>query len=118
MRESTRPSAPAPARFADVRDRPPGVRDRPPGVRDRPPDVRDRPLVERIAGWSAQHRAAAVFAWLGFLLATFIASPLVGGTSVPQYGPGQAGHAHKVLHRLHVTSPPWESDLLQARSRR
>jgi putative drug exporter of the RND superfamily len=76
-----------------------------------------RPLVERIAGWSARHRAAAILGWLGFLLAAFISGQFVTGASVQQYDPGQAGRAERILHRLNVTTAPVESVLIAAAGR-
>ena len=81
------------------------------GGRSRPP------LVERIAGWSARHRAAAIVGWLGFLLAAFISGQFVTGSSVQQYDPGQAGQAEQILHRLNVTTAPVESVLITAPGR-
>ncbi len=73
--------------------------------------------MERIAGWSARHRRAAILGWLGFLLAAFISGQFVSGASVQQYDPGQAGQAEQVLHRLDVTSAPVESVLIGALGR-
>jgi putative drug exporter of the RND superfamily len=74
-----------------------------------------RPLVERIACWSARHRKAVVGGWLLFLGAAFVAGQLLGSQSRPQYDPGQAGQAERVLHQLGVVTPPSESVLIQAR---
>jgi putative drug exporter of the RND superfamily len=74
-----------------------------------------RPLVERIACWSARHRKAVVCCWLVFLGAAFVAGQLLGSQSRPQYDPGQAGQAERVLHQLGVVTPPTESVLIEAR---
>src|ERR1035441_10266177 len=111
MRESVSPAAAVPAPPFVPGDRPPVSHRRQPGRRGRPP------VVERIAGWSASHRAAAILGWLGFLLAAFVAGHFVTGASVQQYDPGQAGQAERVLHSLNVTSRPAESVLIQASGR-
>jgi RND superfamily putative drug exporter len=116
MLESARPVPVAPARKPGVDGQPAGSAGPPAGHHEPAAQVRP-PLVERIAGWSARHRAAAMLGWLGFLVAAFVAGQFVGGASVPQYGPGQAGQADRVLHRLNVTSAPAESVLIQGRGR-
>lgn len=73
--------------------------------------------VERIAGWSARHPKAAVVGWFGLVAAAFVTGQLLGTQSLPQYDPGQAGLGEQVLHRLHVTTPPQESVLIQPRGR-
>ncbi len=75
------------------------------------------PLVERIACWSARHRKTAVFAWLGFVLAAFIAGQFVTSPGAQQYDPGQAGRAEKVLTSLGVVTPPSESVLIETPAR-
>jgi putative drug exporter of the RND superfamily len=74
-----------------------------------------RPLVERIACWSARRRKTVVACWLLFLGAAFVAGQLLGTQARPQYDPGQAGQAERVLHQLGVVTPPTESVLIQAR---
>jgi RND superfamily putative drug exporter len=74
-----------------------------------------RPVVERIAGWSARHAKTAVTGWLGLVAVAFVAGHLLGTSSVPQYDPGQAGQAERVLAQLGVTTPPSESVLIQPR---
>ena len=71
--------------------------------------------MERIACWSARHRKAVVGCWLLFLGVAFVTGQLLGGQSRPQYDPGQAGQAERVLHQLGVVTPPAESVLIQAR---
>jgi len=75
-----------------------------------------RPAVERIACWSAKYRKTAVFGWLAFMAAAFIAGQFVSSPGVQQYDPGQAGRGEQVLTQLGVVTPPSESVLIQARS--
>lgn len=72
--------------------------------------------VERIAGWSARHPKAAVAGWFGLVAAAFVTGQLLGTQSLAQYDPGQAGLGEQILHQLHVTTPPQESVLIQARA--
>jgi len=74
-----------------------------------------RPVVERIACWSARHRMIAIFAWLAMVGGSLLAGHLYGTQSQPQYDPGQAGVAERMLDQLHVVSPPSESVLIQPR---
>jgi putative drug exporter of the RND superfamily len=76
-----------------------------------------RPVVERIACWSARHAKTAVFGWLGLVAAAFLAGQLLGTRNLPQYDPGQAGQAERMLHQLSVVSPATESVLIQPRGR-
>ncbi|HEU5416168.1 MAG TPA: MMPL family transporter [Streptosporangiaceae bacterium] len=75
------------------------------------------PLVERIACWSVRHRKTAVLGWLAFVAVAVIIGQAAGTSRVQQYDPGQSGQAERMLSRLHVTSPPAESVLIQARHR-
>jgi putative drug exporter of the RND superfamily len=79
------------------------------------PQPGKRPVVERIACWSARHRKSVVGVWLLFLGAAFLAGQLFGSQARPQYAPGQAGQADRILHDLGVVTPPAESVLIQAR---
>jgi RND superfamily putative drug exporter len=74
-----------------------------------------RPAVERLACWSARHRKIAVFGWLAFVAAAFIASQFMPSGGVPQYDPGRAGVAERELTQLHVVSPPAETVLITVR---
>jgi putative drug exporter of the RND superfamily len=79
---------------------------------------RDRirpPLVERIAGWSAQHRKTAVFGWLALVVVVFAGGSVAGSKTVPVYDPGQSGQAERALNQLGVSAPPVEDVLIQAR---
>jgi RND superfamily putative drug exporter len=73
------------------------------------------PVVERIAGWSAQHRKTAVFGWLALVAAVFVAGQMIGTKNLTQYDAGPSGQAERVLQRAGFTSPPAESVLIQAR---
>jgi len=57
-----------------------------------------------------------VAAWLVLVAAAFIAGQFLGGGSVKQYDPGQAGQGERVLASLGVVTPPAESVLIQARA--
>jgi RND superfamily putative drug exporter len=74
-----------------------------------------RSLVERVACWSVRHRKTAVAGWLAFVLAAFIGGQLLSAPAVHQYDPGQSGQAERMLHQLHVVTPPAESVLITAR---
>jgi putative drug exporter of the RND superfamily len=74
-----------------------------------------RPVVERIACWSARHRKAVIGCWLLFLGVAILAGQLLGSQARPQYAPGQAGQADRILYNLGVVTPPVESVLIQAR---
>ena len=58
------------------------------------------PVIERIAGWSAQHRKTAVFGWLALVAVVFLAGQALGTKSLPSYDAGQSGQAEQVLHWL------------------
>ena len=45
-----------------------------------------------------------------------LAGQVYGTQSQPQYDPGQSGVAERMLHQLHVVSPPSESVLIQSRA--
>jgi putative drug exporter of the RND superfamily len=77
------------------------------------------PATERVAGWSARHRKTAVFGWLLLVAGVFMAGQAIGSAQLPQYDPGQAGQAERVLNHLapaQFGADP-ESVLIQARSR-
>ena len=74
------------------------------------------PLVERIACWSARHRKAVAGAWLLVLGAAVLAGQLLGSQARPQYDPGQAGRAERILHQLGVVTRPAESVVIEARA--
>src|ERR1700761_2749971 len=80
------------------------------------PHRRRRPLVERIACWSARHRAVALSGWLVMVGGALLAGHLYGTASLPQYDPGQSGVAERMLSHLHVVTPPSESVLIQSRA--
>ncbi len=96
----------------------PVVPDDSPGAhgRPRPAERRAGPLVERIAGWSARHKKAAVAGWLLLVAVVFVAGHALGAKSVPAYDPGQAGQAERTLHQLtgNASAAPTESVLIQA----
>src|SRR5260370_1316022 len=77
---------------------------------------RHRPLVERIACWSARHRAIALVAWLVVVAGALFAGHVYGTASQPEYDPGQSGVAERMLSQLDVVTPPSESVLIQSRT--
>jgi putative drug exporter of the RND superfamily len=74
------------------------------------------PLVERIAGWSAQHKKTAVAGWLLLVAVLLVAGHALGTKSVPAYNPGQSGQAERTLHQLtgNASAAPAEDVLIQA----
>ncbi len=82
----------------------------------RPAGWRRRPVTERIACWSARHRIIALAGWLVMVGGALLAGQVYGTQSQPQYDPGQSGVAERMLHQLHVVSPPSESVLIQSRA--
>ena len=75
-----------------------------------------RPVVERIAGWSARHRAIAVTGWLVLVVGAVAVGNMLGTKNLNSYDPGQAGRAERVLSRPGVVQKPSESVLIQARA--
>jgi putative drug exporter of the RND superfamily len=76
------------------------------------------PVTERVAGWSTRHRKTAVFGWLLLVVGVFMAGQAIGSAQLPQYDPGQAGQAERVLNQLapaQFGADP-ESVLIQART--
>ncbi len=87
-----------------------------PAGQDRP--ASRAPAVERIAGWSARHRKAAIFGWLLLVAVIFTAGQLMGSRNLPDFDPGQAGQAERALARV---APDYfdaasETVLIQARA--
>ncbi len=87
-----------------------------PAGKDRP--ASRAPAVERIAGWSARHRKAAIFGWLLLVAVIFTAGQLMGSRNLPDFDPGQAGQAERALARV---APDYfdaasETVLIQARA--
>jgi putative drug exporter of the RND superfamily len=76
------------------------------------------PVTERVAGWSTRHRKTAVFGWLLLVVAVFMAGQAIGSADLPQYNPGQAGRADRVLNQVAPAQfgAYAESVLIQART--
>src|SRR5215475_10624102 len=55
------------------------------------------PVVERIAGWSARHRAIALVGWLLLVAGAVVIGNTLGTKSLNSYDPGEAGRAERVL---------------------
>jgi RND superfamily putative drug exporter len=80
-----------------------------------PPEPPRRPVVERIAGWSARHRAIALTGWLVLVAGAVVIGNMLGTKNLNSYDPGQAGQAQRVLSRPGVVQRPSENVLIQAR---
>ena len=75
---------------------------------------RRRPIVERIASWSAHHRAVVILGWLTFVVVVAVAGQAVGTRQLgSQATPGEAGRAERMLARAGVSDPIGESVLIQ-----
>jgi RND superfamily putative drug exporter len=57
-------------------------------------------LAARAGNWSAQHRKAAIFGWLAFVIVAVVLGGMVGTKHIPQdnNGVGESGRAQQVLH--------------------
>src|SRR6516225_4178970 len=55
------------------------------------------PVVERIAGWSARHRAIALIGWFMLVAGALVIGNMLGTKNLNSYDPGQAGQAERVL---------------------
>src|SRR6516165_8337796 len=76
------------------------------------------PVVERIAGWSARHRAIALIGWLALVAGALVIGNMLGTKNLNSYDPGQAGQAERVLARPGVVQRDAESVLIQTRDGR
>src|SRR5436190_5892943 len=76
------------------------------------------PVVERIAGWSARHRAIALIGWLMLVAGAVVIGNMLGTKNLNSYDPGQAGQAERVLSRPGVVQRYAESVLIQTRDGR
>ena len=74
------------------------------------------PIVERVAGWSAQHRKTAVIGWLLLVVAAVVIGQRLGTDNLNSYDPGQAGQAERVLAQPVVQQPDNEDVLIQGHS--
>ena len=74
------------------------------------------PMVERIAGWSARHRAIALIGWLLLVAGAIVIGNMLGTKNINSYDPGQAGQAERVLSRPGVVQRDAESVLIQTRA--
>ncbi|MEU1805213.1 MMPL family transporter [Streptomyces sp. NPDC019937] len=73
-------------------------------------------LVERIAGWSVRHRAAAIAGWFALVAVAVLASALMPGGTASSTDPGEAGRADRALGAQRVYAPPQENVLIQHRT--
>src|SRR5512133_3918421 len=76
------------------------------------------PLVERIAGWSARHRAIALIGWLMLVAAAVVIGNTLGTKNLNSYDPGEAGRAERVLSSPGVVTRSAEGVLIQTRDGR
>src|SRR5262249_9282253 len=53
------------------------------------------PVVERIAGWSARHRAIALIGWLLLVVGAVVIGNTIGTKNLNSYDPGEAGPAER-----------------------
>jgi RND superfamily putative drug exporter len=74
------------------------------------------PLVERIAGWSARHRAIALIGWLLLVAGAVVIGNTLGTKNLNSYDPGEAGRAERVLSSPGVVQRATESVLVQERA--
>ena len=74
------------------------------------------PMVERIAGWSARHRAIALIGWLLLVAGAVVIGNTLGTKNLNSYDPGEAGRAERVLSSPGVVQRAAESVLIQERT--
>jgi putative drug exporter of the RND superfamily len=74
------------------------------------------PVVERIAGWSARHRAIALIGWLLLVAGAVVIGNTLGTKNLNSYDPGEAGRAERVLSSPGVVQRATESVLVQERA--
>jgi putative drug exporter of the RND superfamily len=74
------------------------------------------PVVERIAGWSARHRAIALVGWLLLVAGAVVIGNTLGTKNLNSYDPGEAGRAERVLSSPGVVQRATESVLIQERA--
>jgi RND superfamily putative drug exporter len=74
------------------------------------------PVVERIAGWSARHRAIALIGWLLLVAGAVVIGNMLGTKNLNSYDPGEAGRAERVLSSPGVVQRATESVLVQERA--
>src|SRR5690242_5999685 len=74
------------------------------------------PVVERIAGWSARHRALALVGFLFLVAGAVVIGNTLGTKNLNSYDPGEAGRAERVLSSPGVVQRAAESVLIQERT--
>jgi RND superfamily putative drug exporter len=74
------------------------------------------PVIERIAGWSARHRAIALIGWLLLVAGAVVIGSTLGTKNLNSYDPGEAGRAERVLSSPGVVQRAAESVLIQERT--
>jgi RND superfamily putative drug exporter len=72
-------------------------------------------VVERVAGWSARHRTAAIGGWLALVVTAVALGSVLGGGGPSTYDPGESGRAQRVLDQTDAVTAPRENVLIQAR---
>ncbi|MFB9837999.1 MMPL family transporter [Actinoallomurus acaciae] len=81
-----------------------------------PEAARRAPLVERVAGWSARHRAPAIMGWFALVIFAVLSGALVPGQGAGGIDPGESGRAERVLGAQHAYVPVLENVLIQSRA--
>jgi RND superfamily putative drug exporter len=73
-------------------------------------------LAARMGRWSAQHRKAAIFGWLGLVAATFLLGMVVGTKKLDfnDTGAGETARAQSILKHHGFTQPAGEAVLIES----
>lgn len=89
-----------------------------PGPSPRPSHQRSGNIAARIAGWSARHRATAIFGWLAFVIAATALSAVLGTVNAAdsQYGHGESGRATQLIAAAGFTDRAGEMVLIRSDS--
>jgi putative drug exporter of the RND superfamily len=77
-----------------------------------------RGLAAVLGGWSAQHRAIAIGAWLLFVVAATLLGNSAGRVGLPDYrqGAGDSARAEQILASAHIGQPAAELVLVRSAS--
>jgi uncharacterized membrane protein YdfJ with MMPL/SSD domain len=73
-------------------------------------------LAARMGRWSAQHRKAAIFGWLGFVAITFLLGMAIGTKKLDfnDTGAGETARAQSILKHHGFTQPAGEAVLVES----
>src|SRR3954447_9594143 len=74
-------------------------------------------LAARMGRWSARHKKAAIFGWLGFIVLTFVLGNAIGTKQLEdsKSGTGESGHVQSVLAD-EFAQPPADTVLIQSKA--